>query len=59
MSDYPADIGSRPVDLTSTDTVDMFHAPVECDGMATIITNDAFWYAGGARGIQDVQGVGS
>ena len=48
MADDPAYVGCSPVDLARFDAVDVFHGPVQRDGVTAVVTNDALGLAGGA-----------
>jgi len=48
MANDPAHIGSRPIDISGFNSVDIFHAPLKGYSVTSVITNDALWSAGGA-----------
>ncbi len=58
MAHHPADVGRRPHHVTRTDVVDVRHGPAERDRMAAVVPHHALGRAGGARGVEDVEGVG-
>ena len=58
VPDHPADVRGRPVHLAGPDAVDALHAPLERDGVARAVADHALGLAGGARGVEDVEGVG-
>jgi len=59
MADNPADVGSSPVDVAGIDSINIFHCPLESNGVASVVADDAFGFSCGAGGVQDVERVGS
>src|SRR5512143_1790345 len=57
MAHDPAHVRRGPVHFAWLHSVDMFHAPAERHGVATIVTHHAFGQAWGAGGIEDIKGV--
>ena len=58
VSDHPADVGRGPVHLAGLDPVDVLHRPLQRDGVAAVVANHALGLAGGAGGVEDVEGIG-
>ena len=58
MANDPADVGCGPIDLARLRVIDVWHAPVQCHRMSTIVTDDALWLAGGSRGVEDIEWIG-
>jgi hypothetical protein len=57
MTHHPAHVRGGPEDISSIDAVDVFHRPVQRHRVASVVPHDALGHAGGARGVEDVEGV--
>ncbi|MNE12306.1 hypothetical protein D3C80_1050960 [compost metagenome] len=57
MADHPPHIGNAPPHVPGLHAVDMAHGIAQRHGIAAIFADDALGFAGGARGIHDVQRV--
>ena len=58
VAHHPADVGGGPEDLAGLHGVEVLHAPGHGDGVATVVAHHALGDAGGAGGVEDVEGVG-
>ena len=58
MSDDPANVRCRPINLTGIDAVDIFHGPFERDQVAAVVAHDPLGNTGGARSIENVERIG-
>ena len=59
MADHPADIGCAPPDLAGVDAIEILHRPFQRDHVAAIVAQHALGNAGRARGVEDVERIGS
>ena len=57
MADHPAHIGGRPEDIAGFDAIDVSHTPRQSHGVTTVIPDNAFGLAGGARGVEHIQRI--
>src|SRR5665647_1491215 len=58
MSNNPADIGSRPVDFTGTDSIDIFHTPFQGYEVPSVIPYYTFGFSRGSRCVQEIEWIG-
>ena len=58
VADDPADVGRGPIHFARIHSVNIFHRPVQRDGMTAVVANDALWLASRPRGVEQVEGVG-
>ncbi|MNO77579.1 hypothetical protein D3C76_686940 [compost metagenome] len=57
MADHPAHVGYAPPHIAGLHAVDMAHGVAQRHGIAAVFPHDALGFAGGARGVHDVQRV--
>ena len=57
VANDPTDVGSGPENVTGIDAINIFHRPFKGNGMAAVITDNAFGFAGGAGGVEDVERI--
>ena len=58
VADDPADVGRGPVGLARADAVDVLHGPLERDGVAAVVADDALRHARRPRRVEDVERIG-
>ena len=58
MADHPAHVRGGPVDLAGIDVVDRLHRPLQRHGVAAVVAHHALGLAGGAGGVEDIEGIG-
>ena len=58
MADHPAHVRGRPVHVAGVHVVDVLHGPFERHQVPAVVAHGTLGLTGGARRIQDVQGVG-
>ncbi len=59
VADHPSHVGGGPVHLSRLRVVDVAHAPGEGHGVAAVVPHHPLGNAGGAGGVEDVEGIGS
>src|SRR5439155_24717477 len=57
MAHNPTNVRSCPVDVAGVDTIDVLHGPLQGHKMTAVIANNSFRLPGGARGIENVEGM--
>src|SRR5207302_5665 len=57
VAHHPADVAGGPVRLAGTRVEDVGHAPLQRHRVPAVVAHDALGAAGGAAGVEDVEGV--